>query len=240
MGKEITKPKLLFVEGRDEVHFFTKLAADLGLSDDIQIEELGGKAKPSAGIDAWMTAPGHEIITSVGVIIDADGDPSAAFQSVCRALEEVGLPRPTAVEQAVSDGNHQVVVMILPDGVKEGMLEDLCLESVADDPAMLCVDEYFECLEGRLETFPRNPSKARVRAFLTSKELLEEAHFEHLQRDLSELLPEFPDAPSVAKVHAFLASRYKPNLDLGIAAEAGYWPFDHPSFERVRDFLSTL
>jgi len=240
MGKEITKPKLLFVEGKDEVHFFTKLAADLGLSDDIQIEELKGKAKPSARIRAWMTAPGHAIITSVGVIIDADGDPSAAFQSVCGALEKVGLPRPTAVEQAVSDGNHQVVVMILPDGVREGMLEDLCLESVADDPAMPCVDEYFECLEGQLETLPRDLSEAKVRAFLTSKELLEEAEFELLQRHSREVLPEFPDAPSVAKVHAFLASRYKPKLDLGIAAEEGYWPLDHSSFERVRDFLSTL
>jgi hypothetical protein len=120
------------------------------------------------------------------------------------------------------------------------MLEDLCLESVSEDPAMLCVDEYFRCLEERLEMLPRNPSKARVRGFLASMEWLEEAHFEYLQRRLGEYLPELPDAPSVAKTHTFLASRYKPDLDMGIAAQAGYWRFDHPAFEQAKRFLSTL
>ena len=122
------------------------------------------------------------------------------------------------------------------------MLEDLCLESVADDPAMPCLEEYFRCLEEQLEAgaFPSNPSKARVRAFLTSMEWLEEAHFEYLQKHLGEYLSELPDAPSVAKVHAFLASRYKPDLDMGIAAKEGYWRLDHPAFALAKRFLSML
>jgi hypothetical protein len=132
--------------------------------------------------------------------------------------------------------------MILPGDGREGMLEDLCLESVADDPAIPCLEEHFRCLEEQLEAgaFPGNPSKARVRAFLASMEWLEEAHFEYLQEHLEEHLSELPDAPSVAKIHAFLASRYKPDLDLGIAAKEGYWQLDHPAFAQVKQFLSTL
>ena len=238
MGRTITKPKLLLVEGKDEVELFSKLIADLDLVD-IEVRDVKGKTRFRDRLEVLIEGPGHEIITSVGIIRDADKNPAGAFESICGALEDVGLPRPTAPLQPAGDA-PQVMVMILPDGETPGMLEDLCLESVSEDPAMLCVDEYFRCLEERLEMLPRNPSKARVRAFLASMEWLEEAHFEYLQGRLGEYLPELPDAPSVAKTHTFLASRYKPDLDMGIAAQAGYWRFDHPAFEQAKRFLSTL
>ena len=44
MGKAITKPKLLLVEGNDEVKLFDKLLADLGLVD-VEIRDIMGKTK---------------------------------------------------------------------------------------------------------------------------------------------------------------------------------------------------
>ncbi len=234
----ITRSKVLAVEGKDEEELFSALIACLNLSD-IEIWALGGKDKFRRNIRALTITSGFDGVTSLGVVRDADKDPAGAFQSVCGALESAGLPRPTTPLQPVGDA-PQVMVMILPDGETPGMLEDLCLRSVAEDPAMSCVDEYFRCLEGWLQELPRNPSKARVRAFLASREWLEEAHFEYLQRRMEEYLTEFPDVLSAAKVHAFLASRYKPDLDLGIAAKEGYWRFNHPAFEQVKWFLKTL
>lgn len=240
MGREITKPKLLLVEGKDEIELFGKLLADLGLVD-VEVRDIMGKTKFRKNIEALPRFSGFSEVTSVGIVTDADKQPKGAFDSICDALEAAGLPRPTTPLQPVGDA-PQVAIMILPGGGTPGMLEDLCLESVADDPAMPCVEEYFRCLEERLEAevFPGNPSKARVRAFLASMEWLEEAHFDHLQKHLGEYLPELPDAPSVPKVHTFLASRYKPDLDLGIAAKAEYWRLDHPAFAQVKQFLSTL
>lgn len=43
-----------------------------------------------------------------------------------------------------------------------------------------------------------------------------------------------------AKVQAFLASREEPGKRLGEAALAGYWPWDSPVFEPVREFLRRL
>jgi hypothetical protein len=38
-----------------------------------------------------------------------------------------------------------------------------------------------------------------------------------------------------------LAERFSnPHLDLGLAAQAGYWPFDHPAFAQIKQFLKTL
>lgn len=49
-----------------------------------------------------------------------------------------------------------------------------------------------------------------------------------------------PSDISKAKVHTFLASRDRPDLRLGEAAEAGYWPLNSSSFESIVQFLSSL
>ncbi len=239
MDRAIAKPKLLLVEGKDEVNFFSALLVDLSLGD-IQVQGVGGKSRLRDRLKVVVRGPSHEIITSVGIVRDADENPNGAFDSIRGALQAAGLPFPTAPLQPVVKDGLQVMVMILPDGKTPGMLEDLCLESVKETPAMLCVDEYFQCLKERLEQLPGNLTKARVRAFLASMEWLQDAHFEYLQKHVGEYLPDLPEAPSVAQAHAFLASRYKPNLDLGVAAQAGYWPFDHPAFVQAKQFLQML
>ncbi|MBL7064444.1 MAG: hypothetical protein ISS49_09620 [Anaerolineae bacterium] len=238
--KPITRSKVLVVEGQDEKNLFSKLITCLDLPD-IEIRDIGGKTKFRRNIKTLTITSGYDRVTSVGIVTDADKQPQGAFDSICDALEAAGLPRPTAPLRPTGD-DPQVAVMILPGDGREGMLEDLYLESVADDPVMPCLEEHFRCLEEQLEAgaFPGNPSKAIVRTFLASMEWLEEAHFEYLQKRMGEYLPELPNAPSVAKVHTFLASRYKPDLDLGIAAKKGYWRLDHPAFAQVKQFLSTL
>jgi hypothetical protein len=132
------------------------------------------------------------------------------------------------------------MAMVLPGGDRPGMLEDVCLQSVENDPAMGCVEEYFGCLKKRLSELRQNLSKARVRSFLVSREVLEEAYFELLQGCAKRFLLEMPESPSTARVHTFLASRYKPALDLGLAAQANYWPLEHSAFQNVKQFLLRL
>ena len=43
-----------------------------------------------------------------------------------------------------------------------------------------------------------------------------------------------------AKRHAFLASREKPDLQLGEAASAGYFSWDHPAFDQVKQFIQAV
>lgn len=43
-----------------------------------------------------------------------------------------------------------------------------------------------------------------------------------------------------ARLHAFLSSRPKPDLLLGQAASAGYFRWDHPAFDHVKQFLLGL
>ena len=49
-----------------------------------------------------------------------------------------------------------------------------------------------------------------------------------------------PNNLSKARVQAFLSSRIEPGKRLGEAAEAGYWPFNNPVFNPIKDFLSII
>ena len=52
------------------------------------------------------------------------------------------------------------------------MIEDVCLESVKADPAIDCVDGYFECIRQTNVPGPKEVrmAKARLHAFLASRE----------------------------------------------------------------------
>jgi hypothetical protein len=43
-----------------------------------------------------------------------------------------------------------------------------------------------------------------------------------------------------ARLHAFLASQKEPGLLLGESADKKYWPWDHPAFDQIRQFLDAL
>ncbi|MFN4219076.1 MAG: DUF3226 domain-containing protein, partial [Candidatus Bipolaricaulia bacterium] len=87
---------------------------------------------------------------------------------VCDGLRTAGLPVPRY--PVVREGrNPSVMVMILPDINTPGALEDLCLQAVANDPALPCVEQYFECLKQQTSSFPKNFAKAKIQAFLASR-----------------------------------------------------------------------
>ncbi len=237
MAGQVEKPKLLLVEGRDEEEFFANLLDYLAISD-VEVRSIQGKSRLSNRLKVLVKGPRTAPIVSVGIVQDADNDPTAAFHSICSALAAADLPVPEAPLQ-LHGANPQIAVMIVPDAVTPGMLEDVCLASVADDPATECVDEFFSCLQERISAMPQNQAKAHVRAFLSAREWLEEEHFLLLQNQVIETF--VPDAStSSAKVHAFLASRYKPDRRLGTAAKAGYWPLHDDAFQQFRDFLQML
>ena len=166
----IIGPKLLIVEGRDEEEFFTPLLEILEIKD-VQIAGIGGKTFLRARLKALKADPQFSMVISLGIMRDADDDASAAFQSVQDSLRDAGLPFPVEPMSAISTSVPSVTVMILPPNAGKGELEDLCLAAVSEDPAMPCVDRYFECLEISGASRPKKDlTKARARVFLSSRQ----------------------------------------------------------------------
>ena len=171
----IEKPIQLIVEGKDERLFFDRLIKDLRLPK-IQILPIGGKTKLKRNLKALVKSPGFDNVTSLAIVRDANSNHNSAFQSVCNALSAVNLPSPESPLMSVGD-RPQITVMIMPGDNSPGMLEDLCLKALAEtpeDPALMCIRQYFDCLQQRLSQFglpfPRSKSKSMVQAFLASKE----------------------------------------------------------------------
>jgi len=164
---EILQENLVLVEGHDEELFFEALLRHMGVNS-IQVLPIAGKDNLRPNLKMLVVSPGFSEVVSLGIVRDANNNPEGAFHSVCGALEIANLPVPEFPMLPTGRG-PQVTVMILPDGNTPGMLEDVCLRTVGEDPAMFCVEEFFKCLQERNVSMPRNNSKARVQVFLGSR-----------------------------------------------------------------------
>lgn len=167
----ISKPHLLFVEGKDEKLFFNALLKSMNSETDSLCQILeAGKAGLRKELAAVVTDHRWEIVRSIGVVRDADDDSDGAFRSVLDALakNQLGAPR---THGEFASGQPRVGVFIMPDGVSKGALESLCLGSVDPDVGS-CVDEYLECLAARADwgrdANTAQRAKAFVHAFLAS------------------------------------------------------------------------
>ncbi len=111
----------------------------------------------------------------------------------------------------------RVSIAILPDGISNGNLEELCIRSLDDTPVMKCVSSYIDCLTGEGPQIADNRlAKTQVYAYLAGGPLPRYANFANNLR------------------------RRQPGLRLAQAANAGIWDWNSPAFQQVAEFLRNL
>ena len=164
----LAKRKLLLVEGQDEELFFGALLRHLDV-DDIEVQHYEGKNNLRPFLRVFVIAPGFDQVQSIGIVRDADNSAVSAFQSVRDSLHVAGLPTPEEMMGTAGD-SPMVTVFIMPDNAKCGALENLCLSALEDDPVISCVSEFMQCVRQSAEKGPGNEAKAKVHAFLASRE----------------------------------------------------------------------
>ena len=167
MFAPFTRKRLLAVEGEDEINFFERLLAHIGISERVDVRKSGGKDNFKNLMQAFTVTRGFRDIEMIAVIRDADDNAEDAFRSVSGVLKKMGM-KPPARPGQFSNGIPAVGIFIVPDNSSVGMLEDLCLDTVENHEAMKCVEGFIECTQ-RLSEAPKNISKAKVQAFLAAK-----------------------------------------------------------------------
>lgn len=169
----IEKPALLLVEGKDEVNFFNALLDDCKIPE-VQIIEVGGKDKFKLEFPALLNLDGFSKVKSYAIIRDADNDANATLISIQNLLSKYQQPVPNDCGKFIENNGIRVGIYVVPGNKTEGMLENLCLDTVKNNPVLQCVDHYLFCLEEKLEQekFPRNRAKARMYAFLAGQNKL--------------------------------------------------------------------
>jgi len=144
MTRKRTSPRVLIVEGKDELRVLPELLELAGIpwpkgAEPVKIEEQDGVENilAPAFIETTLKA---SAVTMVGIVVDANGDPVARWEQLRARLAAIypGFPSelpPTGVIHAVTD-KPRIGAWLMPDNVRSGMLETLLLALRAGDPAL--------------------------------------------------------------------------------------------------------
>lgn len=166
-SKQIRLPIQLLVEGNDQRNFFEVLVKHLSLRD-IQIHDFGGVTELGGFLRAFVDMPNFSVVRSIGIVRDAEKSATSASQSIQSSLANAGLLLP--YNPAGGPGTALTVkTLILPGGNRQGMLETLLLESIAEAPVDQCIDDFFDCVQASAGMSVNRTDKARARAYILTK-----------------------------------------------------------------------
>ncbi|MBI4556282.1 MAG: hypothetical protein HY706_01745 [Candidatus Hydrogenedentes bacterium] len=139
----------------------------MGISD-VQVQDFGGVDEMPARMGAFSQSANFGSVECLGVIRDAENNPSAAFHSISNALRKSNLDDPGR-PGTITRGKPRIGIFILPEANSVGAIEDLCLMSIEGEPVMDCINSFVECVHG-MGVKIRKSSKAKVAAFLSTRD----------------------------------------------------------------------
>ncbi|MFL5698973.1 MAG: DUF3226 domain-containing protein [Ktedonobacteraceae bacterium] len=151
--KNMYETKTILVEGVEDGRLYEMACKFAGVSNKIEIRSVGGKGEFTNALKVIVSLGQH--LQTIAVIRDADDDPKAAFQSVCDAMKNAGLPYP-ALPGDLSperEGKSTAVLIVPPD--KPGCIESICWSSLSEHPIVACGEEFL--LSAQTNDPPLNP-----------------------------------------------------------------------------------
>ena len=123
--------KILLVEGKDDEHVLKHICGNRGVSHLDEVKPLGDARKLIQNIPVQIKASSEEGDV-VGVVIDADTNLDARWQSIRERLIRIGYrnvptlpdPRGTVLDPPAESLLPKAGIWIMPDNKTPGILED--------------------------------------------------------------------------------------------------------------------
>ncbi len=209
MATSITSEKLVIVEGKDEVEVLQALLPFIGI-DNLQVIACGGNIKFKQEFLALIKTPGFIDVTSYGIMQDADDNVKSTFDRILYTLKKTEQPAPKTPGEFCTENGVKVGIYLFPGKNRQGVLEDMFLETLEETPVKKMADVYIGNLQERC---PHTSEKGR---FGISPRVAK------------------------SKVLSVLAATTDPCNKLGIAAKQGYWDFSHPAMRDLINFLKAI
>jgi hypothetical protein len=159
-------PRVLVVEGYSDLHFYAEALEHIG-SPEVFIEKCNGRSDLDSKLRVLLN-PGFLAEKShVGVIVDADQDPSGAEQRFASLLREL-TGQDSNVGQWTAGSPH-VGLWIAPGGSQPGEIENLVWSAWSADPAntkpKACVESFVACM-GKSGLSSKSPVKGLLGSLL--------------------------------------------------------------------------
>ncbi|OAN65475.1 hypothetical protein A6A05_05825 [Magnetospirillum moscoviense] len=129
--------QVLLVEGDDDFHVLAALCRHQGIPESFEIIKKGGYEALRDGLSNEIKSPGRR---TLGIVIDADQDIAARWQSLAGASAKAGVTLPATPDPAgtivETPGSPRVGVWLMPDNRTTGMLEDFVAFLVPEGDAL--------------------------------------------------------------------------------------------------------
>ena len=170
MAPESPPGRILLVEGPDDKHVVRHLC---NARPDLPAFEIADKT----GLSALIKAIGPEIKApgrlAVGILVDANDNPRARWESIAGRLRGAGLDPPASMKQAgtIVEGRPRAGIWLMPDNDSPGELENFVAGLIADDdPVWPLASAYIESIPKTARKFkPGKILRARLHAWLAAR-----------------------------------------------------------------------
>ena len=163
--------QLLLVEGQDDKHVVEHLRRKLAPDLAFCYKSAGG-ADPLLKAIPLELRPDDRI--ALGILMDANADVSARWQSIGDRLRKEGVRLPSRPEGGgtVIEGDLRVGVWLMPDNAAPGELENFVAGLVPkDDPVWPLAERYIDGIPREVRQFsPEKEVRAKVHAWLATRE----------------------------------------------------------------------
>jgi len=198
---EIQSRKVIFVEGNDDKNFFDILLKKQNMLN-VSVLPINGKDQFNKVLPDIKELPNFTEVTHLAIVRDKDQDD--AFKSIINIFHKkmgFSLENLPAENGKFAKGKPKIGVFIMPGNSIDGcMLEDLCLKTIENHPAIGCVNDFVSCLQ-RTDNPPnlKNISKIKTQAFLAAQEEVVNSLGRGAQKDYWDL-----DSPCLEELKTFL------------------------------------
>ena len=168
---DLPPPRVLLVEGPDDEHVAQHIWWRHAEDTPFCITVMGSEAELRRVIFAEVKAEGR---LALGILLDANTDSGARWQSVRDRLAQAGIAAPErpSPDGTIIDGRPRVGVWLMPDNAAPGELEDFVAKMIpACDPVWPLAQGYIAgipCAERKF--IPKKQRRAEVHAWLAARE----------------------------------------------------------------------
>ena len=208
----IDRPVQLLVEGKDPQNFFQKFIEHLELAGT-QVQDFRGVDELKGFLEGFVVAPEFGQVKSIGIVRDAE-----------RRIDREGRPeaQPSSAAGAFQSVQSSLRNVGLP-------VPNRPTEEAGTEPAVSVLILPGNEDDGMLETL-------LCRTFAeTDMDRCIDGFFQCAEKSGSRI-----QRPEKARARAYLTTMPHPHVSVGVAAQKGYWDFDHEAFASVRRFLRSL
>lgn len=218
----MTENRILLVEGTDDLHVLAHIFKAHGHEGKITIKEQEGVDKLKKRLDENtfenllddlpVELKGSEV-SAVGIIVDADLDIKARWESLANRLKELkyeDIPDMPKKEGIICTGRDlpKLGIWLMPDNSLPGMLEDFV--------KLLVPDEQKNLLEKAVAVVESIPKEERQ--FVTKNS----------------------DKTSKAQIHTYLAWQARPGVPYGIAIREKFLKADSQPTADLMNWIKDL